>query len=266
MLKDMALYLASLPQWQSGLLVVGLTTILSMFGPVVVRRFIPLERLSTNNEVAGFKFAVVGVIYAVMIAFAVIVVWERFSDAEGAVTQEAGAAAALYRLADGLSAVDQAGSIRGRLTAYLRATIDDDWPALAHDTGSPAGTQALSALYTAVMSLRTQDARETAILSEFFYQLDLVTQARRKRILLASGVVPGVVWTVLFAGAVVTIGFTFFFGTENLRAQSLMAGLLALITFMGLHVILVINYPFTGSVSVTPEALVAVLEEFSGTP
>ena len=262
----MALYLASLPTWQSGLLLVGLTTILSMLGPVVVRRFIPLERLSTNNEVAGFKFAVVGVIYAVMIAFAVIVVWERFSDAESAVTQEAGAAAALYRLADGLSAVDQAGSIRGRLTAYLRATIDDDWPAMALDEGSPAGTKALSALYVAVMSLTTRDARETAILSEFFYQLDLVTQARRKRILLASGVVPGVVWTVLFTGAVVTIGFTFFFGTENLRAQSLMAGLLALITFMGLHVILVINYPFTGSVSVTPEALVLVLKEFAPTP
>ncbi len=166
----MALYLASLPTWQSGLLLVGLTTILSMLGPVVVRRFIPLERLSTNNEVAGFKFAVVGVIYAVMIAFAVIVVWERFSDAESAVTQEAGAAAALYRLADGLSAVDQAGSIRGRLTAYLRATIDDDWPAMALDEGSPAGTKALSALYVAVMSLTTRDARETAILSEFFYQ------------------------------------------------------------------------------------------------
>ena len=262
----MSLTLASLPTWQSWLLVVGLTTILSMLGPVVVRRFIPLERLSTNNEVAGFKFAVVGVIYAVMIAFAVIVVWERFSDAESAVTQEAGAAAALYRLADGIGAADEAVAIRSRLTAYLRTTIDDDWPAMALDEGSPAGTKALSALYVAVMSLTTRDTRETAILSEFFYQLDLVTQARRKRLLLASGVVPGVVWTVLFAGAVVTIGFTFFFGTENLRAQSLMAGLLALITFMGLHVILVINYPFTGSVSVTPEALELVVKEFSGTP
>ncbi len=262
----MALYLASLPAWQSGLLLVGLTTILSMLGPVLVRRFIPLERLSTNNEVAGFKFAVVGVIYAVMIAFAVIVVWERFSDAESAVTQEAGAAAALYRLANGIGAADGGAAIRSRLTAYLQATINDDWPAMARGKTSPAGTRALSALYAAVMSLTTRDNRETAILSEFFYQLDLVTQSRRKRLLLESGIVPGAVWTVLFAGALVTIGFTFFFGTENLRAQSLMAGLLALITFMGLHVIVVINYPFTGPVSVAPEALELVLKEFSGTP
>jgi hypothetical protein len=29
-------------------------------------------------------------------------------------------------------------------------------------------------------------------------------------------------WVVLFGGAFLTIGFTFFFGAENLRAQSLM--------------------------------------------
>jgi hypothetical protein len=262
----MALYLAALPLWISGLLLVGLTTILSMLGPVLVRRYIPLERLSTNNEVAGFKFAVVGVIYAVLIAFAVIVVWERFSDAESAVTQEAGATAALYRLADGVGAADGGEAIHSRLTAYLRATIDDDWPAMGRDEASPAGTRTLNALYAAVLSLTTHDNRETAILSEFFYQLDLVTQSRRKRILLASGIVPDVVWAVLLAGAVVTISFTFFFGTENLRAQSLMAGLLSLIIFMGLHVIIVIDYPFTGSVHVTPEALELVLKEFAAKP
>jgi hypothetical protein len=31
------------------------------------------------------------------------------------------------------------------------------------------------------------------------------------------------VWLVLFGGAILTIGFTFFFKTENLRAQALEA-------------------------------------------
>ena len=73
-------FLTSLPLWLSGLLVVGLPTALAMVGPVLVRRYVSLERLTTNNEVAGFKFAAVGVLYAVLLAFAVIVVWERFSE------------------------------------------------------------------------------------------------------------------------------------------------------------------------------------------
>ena len=56
-----------------------------MFGPVMVRRHVTLERLSTNNEVAGFKFATVGVLDAVLLAFVVIIVWEKFSEAEVAV-------------------------------------------------------------------------------------------------------------------------------------------------------------------------------------
>ncbi len=55
--------------------------------------------MTSNNEIAGFKFATVGVIYSVLLAFSVIVVWEKFNEAETVVAQEAGAAATLYRLA-----------------------------------------------------------------------------------------------------------------------------------------------------------------------
>ena len=75
-------FLTGLPLWLSGLLLVGLPTVLAMFGPILVRRYVTLEKLEKNNEVAGFKFAVVGVLYAVLLGFAIIVVWERFSDAE----------------------------------------------------------------------------------------------------------------------------------------------------------------------------------------
>src|SRR5262249_11756914 len=91
-----------LPLWLSGTLLVCIPTLLAMGGPVLIRRRLSLERLRTNNEVAGFKFATVGVLYAVLLAFAVIVVWEKFGDAENHVAEEAGAAANIYRLSAGL--------------------------------------------------------------------------------------------------------------------------------------------------------------------
>lgn len=100
------------------------------------------------------------------------------------------------------------------------------------------------------------------MLSAVLTQLDQLTQARRMRLVLAEGSVPGVVWAVLSVGAVVTVGFTFFFGTPSLRAQGLMTALLALTIFMGLLVIMSINGPFTGSVSVGFEPLQLVLDEF----
>jgi hypothetical protein len=85
-------FLTSLPLWLPGVMVVGLGTLLAMLGPALVRRHVDVKRLAANNEIAGFKFATIGVLYAVLLAFAIIVVWGKFSDAEVDVVQEAGAA------------------------------------------------------------------------------------------------------------------------------------------------------------------------------
>ena len=80
---------------------------------------------------------------------------------------------------------------------------------------------------------------------------------------LASGIVPDILWIVLFAGAVLTIGFTFFFGTENLYAQTLMTGILSVLVLMGLLVIVSIDHPFAGPVHIDSEPLEHVLKDFS---
>jgi len=68
---------------------------------------------------------------------------------------------------------------------------------------------------------------------------------------------------VLFGGAAVTIGFTFFFGAENLQAQTMMTGALSILIFSGLLIIVAIDHPFAGSVKVGSDALSIVLEDFS---
>ncbi len=236
-----------------------------MLGPIIVRRRVSLQKLSTNNEVAGFKFATVGVLYAVLLAFVVIVVWEKFSDAETGVAREAGAATTIYRLANGIAA-EPGDALRTGVTRYLEAAIAKDWPAMEQGKGSLVVTQALNDLYSELLSYNPSDRRGAAIFTEILHQLDLVTEARRARLVMAAGIVPGIVWMVLFGGAFVTIGFTFFFGTVNLRAQSMMTGALSLLIFSGLLIIIAIDHPFAGSVKVGSEALSAVVEDFDQGP
>jgi hypothetical protein len=255
------LFLSGLPLWGAALLLVVLPTFLAMCGTLVIRFWVGHERLTSNNEIAGFKFATVGVIYAVLLAFAVIVVWEKFSDAEAAVVQEAGASATLYRLAAG----PEPGMIatRAALGAYLHLAIEQDWPAMAVEKASREATQALDALYAAALRQTNEGSTRPAVLTEMLRQLDSLTQARRLRLHLAAGIVPGVLWLVLFCGAVMTVGFTFFFGTRNLTAQVMMTGILSALVFMGLLVIVSIDHPFTGHSFVGNEPLRAVLEDFA---
>lgn len=253
--------LTQMPLWLAGLLLVVVPTVLAMSAVLLIRRAAPLELLAENNEVAGFKFAVVGVLYAVLLAFAVIVVWERFSETEGQVATEAGASATLYRLADGLAA--PAGpNIRASITTYLESVIDGEWPAMERGDENSGTTLTLDQLYAAVLTAEPSDYRQAVVLDAMLTQLNILTEARRARLVATVGIVPGVLWIVLFGGAVLTIGFTFFFGTPNLRAQALMTGILAMLICSGLLVIVAIEFPFTGEVHLSPESIVRVLDDF----
>lgn len=256
-------FLTSHSLWLSATLVVFLPTLLAAFGPSLVRRYVKLDKLVTNNEIAGFKFATIGVLYAVLIAFAIIVVWEKFADAETNVAAEAAGAATIYRLSGGLDQ-QSAAALRAGIANYLTVAIDRDWPAMERGLTDqyPATRRALDAIYSTLLSFQPSSPREIALLPEILRQLDAITLARNARLIAADGIVPSVIWPVLFGGAVVTIVFTFFFGTRNLWAQTAMTVLLSLLIFSELLIIIAVDYPFSGPIRVEPSVFGRVLAEF----
>lgn len=263
----MIFFLTSHSLWLSTTLVVVAPTILAALGPSMIRRYVTLEKLVTNNEIAGFKFATVGVLYAVLLAFAIIVVWQKFNDADANVAGEAGGATTIYRLSQGLDQ-QPAAAVRDALTNYLTAAIDRDWPAMErHATNEYRSARlALDGVYSTLLSFQLSTPREAAVLPEILRQLDVITQARRARLIAADGTVPGVIWPVMFGGAVLTVVFTFFFGTKNLRAQTAMTVLLSLLIFSELLITIAVDYPFTGPIKVEPTALARVLADFAPAP
>jgi uncharacterized protein DUF4239 len=259
------LFLTTQPLWITAFILLVPTTAFAMCGPAIVRRYVPLNRLRSNNEVAGFKFATVGVIYAVLLAFAIIVVWEKFNKAEDDVAKEASAAATVFRLTQGIDA-EHGAAIRKAVSDYLQAAVDKDWPAMDRGKASRDVTVALNEIYNAVLKFHSFDAQEGLVIGEILRNVDGISAARRERLVTADGTVPAIIWMVLFTGAFLTVAFTFFFGTANLRAQVLMSGALSILIFSGLMTIIVIDRPFSGPVKVGPEALIAVGAAFGGAP
>ncbi|PPD46115.1 MAG: hypothetical protein CTY15_01685 [Methylocystis sp.] len=254
----MLLFLCGLPMALGALFVVAVPVALAMLGTVLVRRRVPLSALVKNNEIAGFKFATVGVIYAVILAFAIVAVWDKFSEAELFVLQESGASATLYRVA--LSDEANGAATRAALDAYLTTVVEEEWPRMSNEKESKEAAKALDALYVA--AIRFADSKPQAIGGEIMRELAAITQARRGRLHLAEGIVPPALWLMLVGGALITVGFTYFFGMDNLRPQLAMTAALAAIVFMGLFVIVSYDHPFTGEVAVESHPLAQVLKNF----
>jgi len=144
----------------------------------------------------------------------------------------------------------------------MRSAIEDEWPRMEDETYSHDVTLALSDVYRAATALDRSGGRTNASMAEVFAQLDHVTTARRIRLGLASGFVPGVIWIALYLGGLLTIGFTLFFGSQNLPAQITMTGVLSILVTTGLVVIISLDHPFTGPIHIRPEPLATVLADF----
>jgi Protein of unknown function (DUF4239) len=183
-------FLTTTSLWIAAVVLLIPTTIFAMCGPVIVRRYVPLEQLRSNNEVAGFKFATVGMVYAVLLAFAILVVWQRFNQADNEVANEASAAATVFRLTTGLDALHGA-AVHKATTAYLKEAVAKDWAAMSRGTSSPDVTTALSEIYNAVLKEHTSNTFEARVVAELLRVVDRISEMRRLRLAGASMVLEG---------------------------------------------------------------------------
>jgi zinc transporter ZupT len=80
------------------ILTVFVPVLMAVVGLVLVQRLVPPDRREEHNDVAGFIYAVLGVAYAVLLAFVVIVVWQDYKTAQTNVENEANELAGVYFL------------------------------------------------------------------------------------------------------------------------------------------------------------------------
>src|SRR5271163_2426761 len=84
-------------------------------------------------------------------------------------------------------------------------------------------------------------------------QLNLISQARSRRYNYYQQDLPSVVWTVIYLGCLMTIGFSYFFGSNVFRAQVLMCGFFSVLLGMTILAILELAHPYQGVVTITNE-------------
>jgi len=232
--------------------VVG-SVLLSLAGLAIVRRVVGPARLQPHHDVAGFIFAILGVIYAVLLAFVVIVVWEQFEGAGEKVMKEANTIATMYRVAHAFPTPIER-KIKGELHEYSEVVISQEWPAMANGGESTRAEEIISELYETMDSVEPSTVHESDVYMEMTAQLNEFSAERRERLLASRDGLPDVLWMVLYFGAFTTIAFTYFFGPENYTAQALMVAMLSATIGMVLFLIAAIDRPFTGDLKVQPEA------------
>jgi ABC-type multidrug transport system fused ATPase/permease subunit len=249
-----------IPLWVMGIIITAVAELYAV-GLMLMSRYVyGVSRLSLNNEVAGFKFAVVGVFYAVMLAFVVIAVWEDYRDTQTAVRNEAKAAVDLYRATFALP--EKGGEdIRRHLITYIADVPEHEWLSMAIGEPSETVTKDLNELSEAIFDVRPEEQKELDVYQHALSLLTVMTDARAERLDSSNGSVPAILWFVLIVGGAITLGYPAFFASSNLVAQILMTASLAALVALSLLLGLAFDFPFTGDPHISAEPFERALEQ-----
>src|SRR5918997_3332399 len=241
--------------------IILIAVLVSLAGLAVVRRTVPLNELEQHTDVAGYVYAVIGVIYAVVLALVVIAAWEEYRDARAAVANEASAVLNLARAANGWPAGDR-NQVESALIAYARQVVDEEWPAMARgDFGPTADTVTVNRIWQALNKADASAATKSASYEVALQQLDYLSEARGDRMLLGQEGLPMSMAVILIIGAVVTIGFAYLFAVDNGRLHALMIASLAVLIALLLLLQVQLGMPFQGVSAIALTAMELVLAE-----
>jgi len=252
--------LNALPGWGLAAIVIGLSVIFSVGLQLLARWYFGVALLAANHEVAGFKYAVVGVAYAVLLAFVVISVWNDFEGTKHAIDAEAERFYNVYR--NSYNFPEATGQkMRDALIAYAVAVRDKDWPEMERGRrGSEAAAKAYTRLSYIIGQTKSEDI---ALQPSILHAINLMQQTADLRLETLSDVgghVTPVIWDVLILGGMITLAYPAFFATTKVVPQVLMTAGLAIIIGATFFLVINLNYPFSGPDRITAAPIDHVIQ------
>jgi len=252
-----------------GVLVVGGVCLLALAGLELVQRLVPADSRRQHNDVAGFIYAALGVIYAVLLALVVIAVWEEYGAAGDTVEQEANATAEIFWLGHRLP--EPTGPhVQELARSYAEEVVHKEWPLMeqgeapmmVQGEGTSEGWVLIDDIREELQEVEPRTPADEQLYAEGLDQIQRLGDARRMRLVAAEEGVPGVLWAVLIFGGIAAVSFTYLFGLENTWAHRLMVLTLAAVIGLVLFTVGAMEHPFSGGARIGTGAFELILERF----
>ena len=253
------------PTWLWGTILVVLFTSAACVGLLIFHRLVRVNLRRAHNDLAGFTISVIGVLYAVLLAFIAIATWESFSRASDIVENESDYAGGMYLDTAGLQQA-KGQEIRDALAKYVSVVIDVEWPIQRQGVTPDQGWKPLRDLATAIATIHPQNSGEAVIEAELLRTWNDLYNARSARLSAVQGHIPGVIWCIIFFGAAITTGYTYLFGFENFGMHIAMTATVAATLALVIVLIIALDWPFRGEISVSPDPFIMTQHSWADAP
>jgi hypothetical protein len=248
------IWLYEVPPLVTAIVMVVFIEALALIGLFLSRRFV-LPRFhyseGINDAISGTVQAI-GVFYGVTVGLIAVAVWNTSANASDLVSKEASAIGGLYRDVRGMPSPFRE-ELTVKLREYTTYVIEQDWPAQTHGKTLDGGSVILSDFQDKLLDYEPNTRAQTQLYAASLSSFDKLAEIRRLRLLAVNGALSDTMWSVIWIGAVISIGVAYLFNIQDRKMHAvliaLMGGFLAIVLFM----IVINDKPFYGNGRISPE-------------
>jgi Protein of unknown function (DUF4239) len=254
-------WLYTIPLWLLAVLLVGGWAGVAMGGVLLMRR-LGWTVTFDDNTAAGFLHAFLGVVYAVALGLIVVTVQGDYGDVDEAAVREASSVGDMYRLIDGLSEPTRSVLLKD-VQRYVHSVVNTEWPAVAAGHDSPETVRDIDDIVHHVVLFQPVTAHDHDLYPHIVNTMQKVLDGRRERLIDGVSGIGGVTWAVIILGGLITLGFACTFHMASRRAQLVLTGLMGTSFALMIFLIIAMDHPLWGDLSVDPDAFQALETSFA---
>jgi Protein of unknown function (DUF4239) len=229
----------------------------------IALRFRPPVRDDAHNDVHAVYFSMVGLLYAILLAFVVVVAWEQFNEAENATETEVTRLSNLLRDAEPLPFEDRV-RIQTAILTYTRSVADREYDSMAKGEPDVPTRAAYESIWGHFYRTRVEGEPATTFFESAVGRLNELGEARRLRVLSSESTIPIPLWILLIGGGVFTLAWLFPFQMADTRVQTWALGTVGAFTGFVLFLIYALQHPFAGDVAIDAGVYETLIEQWQG--
>ena len=186
-----------------------------------------------------------GVAFAVLLAFVMFLAFENYIRAQEGASREAVAISQLDRLTR-LFPAPQRDELRNDLACYARAVVSDEWPRMREGRESDVVVGWLARIESTVDAMPLDTVRIEVAFDHWLDEMAVRREGRRARLAGATPTIPVAVWLILVLGAGLTIAYLVVFADRRERwsTQAVMAGSITALVVGGMLVVSFLDRPY----------------------
>ncbi|MGP0092376.1 MAG: hypothetical protein ACLPKB_20815 [Xanthobacteraceae bacterium] len=201
----------------------------------------------------GLALANCFLVLGLLLGLVAVGTYQNYSTVGDTVDKEASQLAAF---AEGAVAYPQPyrSMLLGSLGAYIKTTVDQDWPELRHGKIPMAGTKAILAVFKVLLSFEPGTENQKILQSRSLQTLNEIVEVRRTRISLMQLGLPAVLWWVVGFGILTNLCLIWVQDME-IHVHYLLGAVLSLSLGSVVFLTAVLENPFRGQTGVGPESI-----------